>query len=525
MKNAKLTGLFAKSGRLYASLLPGFLAAILLAGCFNPITAIPPKTGDPVTDPFTVDIFIGKDGSARTVAGPDSARIKGDNIRNFVQLVVFDKTDQKIVALAEDRRTLKNSEGAVLSINSIAFGKKYDFLLLMGHWEHDGNYTYDESEPPTLLAAGLKEIDVTGSGKITVVMWPIVVDTEFRATGNRTAAPVVSDGKPGKVSLLPVDWGVRWMVKKGSSGNGFESLVTAQKVINGEAGEDLLVTDKQAIVTAAGQRYTDALLTVAENVITLGSIGSYTAGITKIGTVGSVQFRLEYVPFNVTDVGIWDDYQGDSKFDLDGTKTPVWVIRNGINDEAQNATTDFSRFGNEAGYNGNGAVTYVVAAATPQPGDLVIRDGKFEGPSSSKTPNIGFTTAGYEGTAGVYYAAVEVPNGGTTTAPAYTAYTKNLDPLAVGVHTGKQITLPDELVNYDVYVILFQNGKVSAPVKINTKKGGLDVDNVWGSKFIAVSGSTAVMSEDGGKTWTMAALPGGGRAISLRGWRICNGYQ
>jgi formylglycine-generating enzyme required for sulfatase activity len=50
------------------------------------------------------------------------------------------------------------------------------------------------------------------------------------------------------------------------------------------------------------------------------------------------------------------------------------------------------------------------------------------------------------------------------------------------VHTGKQITLPDELVNYDVYVILFQDGKVSAPVKINTKKGGIDVDNEWGGK-------------------------------------------
>jgi hypothetical protein len=51
--------------------LGGILASLLLAGCFDPITAAPPKTGDP----FTVGIMIGKDGSARTVAGPDSDRI------------------------------------------------------------------------------------------------------------------------------------------------------------------------------------------------------------------------------------------------------------------------------------------------------------------------------------------------------------------------------------------------------------------------------------------------------------------
>ncbi|MDR2742780.1 MAG: hypothetical protein LBB98_11605 [Treponema sp.] len=62
-----------KSSALFVSL----SLAILLAGCFNPITAIPPKQGDPRSDPFTVDILIGKDGYARTVAGPDSAAIKG----------------------------------------------------------------------------------------------------------------------------------------------------------------------------------------------------------------------------------------------------------------------------------------------------------------------------------------------------------------------------------------------------------------------------------------------------------------
>jgi hypothetical protein len=205
MKNAKLTCFFARS-----CLLPGYFLAVLLAGCFNPITAIPPKTGDPVTDPFTVDIMIGKDGSARTVAGPDSTKIKKSGIRNFIQLTVVDKATGQIVAFDEARRENGDDEAAVLSIDSIVFSRTYDFLLLMGHWEYDGSYNYYDEEPdfrpPTLLAAGLKELEVSGSGKITVVMWPIVIDTLFSSPGPDVpdAAPVINAGKPEAVNLFPL---------------------------------------------------------------------------------------------------------------------------------------------------------------------------------------------------------------------------------------------------------------------------------------------------------------------------------
>jgi hypothetical protein len=79
----------------------GFLAA-LLSGCFNPITMVPPKLGDPATDPFTVDIMIGKDGQARAIAGPDVDGIK-DGILNIIQLVVVDKDAGNIVAFDEVR--------------------------------------------------------------------------------------------------------------------------------------------------------------------------------------------------------------------------------------------------------------------------------------------------------------------------------------------------------------------------------------------------------------------------------------
>ncbi|MDR0386767.1 MAG: hypothetical protein LBH57_01900, partial [Treponema sp.] len=61
MKTVKLTG-FLSVGIL----------ALLLAGCFNPISVVPLGTVDnPLAEPFSVDIMIGPDTVARSVAGPD----------------------------------------------------------------------------------------------------------------------------------------------------------------------------------------------------------------------------------------------------------------------------------------------------------------------------------------------------------------------------------------------------------------------------------------------------------------------
>jgi hypothetical protein len=87
----------------------------------------------------------------------------------------------------------------------------------------------------------------------------------------------------------------------------------------------------------------------------------------------------------------------------------VWIIRNGVNDAAQNEETDFTienpGIGEET--NWNGAVRYEIAAKTPTDGsELEIRDGKFLGPADSNIPDITFTTDGYDETAEVYYAVV-----------------------------------------------------------------------------------------------------------------------
>jgi hypothetical protein len=173
MKTAKLASFFAKGSKL-----PGILA-LLLAGCFNLITVIPPKTaGNPLMEPFSVDVLIGKDTRtlARSVAGPDADRVKRD-LHNIIQLVVVDTTGN-IVAFDEVRRGSDAKNEAELRIESIPFGQKYYFLLLMGHWERD--YAGDDlykytANPPTLLSAGLREQ--------TVTMWLIVVDTAFSSGG------------------------------------------------------------------------------------------------------------------------------------------------------------------------------------------------------------------------------------------------------------------------------------------------------------------------------------------------------
>ncbi|MDR0386626.1 MAG: hypothetical protein LBH57_01185, partial [Treponema sp.] len=84
-----------------------------------------------------------------------------------------------------------------------------------------------------------------------------------------------------------------------------------------------------------------------------GSIGTYTNGFAKIGTTGAVNFEMKYVPFNLTAKGPWETVELRSAF-TEGDM-PVWIIRNGVNDLAQDEYTDFSGAWNGTA-NGNGAV-------------------------------------------------------------------------------------------------------------------------------------------------------------------------
>jgi hypothetical protein len=113
------------------------------------------------------------------------------------------------------------------------------------------------------------------------------------------------------------------------------------------------------------------------NVITL-NIGTYTSGIAKIDTTGSVNFKLEYVPFNLG-AGAWSGIgAGDTAFDL-SAEGPVWILRNGVNDAAQDASTDFNKLGKAgyAGANGNGAAAFTIAAGDPGTSTTPNANGEF----------------------------------------------------------------------------------------------------------------------------------------------------
>jgi hypothetical protein len=438
--------------------------------------------------PFTVDVLIGNNGEAlRSVAGPNGNRIKGD-IRNFLQLIVVNK-DGDIVAITESRRENAQDREGTLILSGIPVGHTYYFLLLMGHWnrdyahETDGNFAYT-ADPPTLLAAGLKEQEVLGSEKVTVTMWPIVVDTTF-TSGSRSIEPAVTDGKPGKTTLLPIDWMVNWTIKRGRSGNGLTDLIAAQKITDPNAGDILKVVGDPKFVV--NNSVTKIPLTRNNNVIS-GFLGTYTSGFSQIGAEGAANFRMAYVPFNKIgeQANPWNDYDTQSAFDLSGEKFPVWIIRNGINDKAQDVETDFSQFHNidnpaKGTFNGNGAVAFTVIPRTPANGStLVIKDGKFLGPANIPNPKIEFTTGGYKDTAEVWYAVV--PSGDP--APAHSGYTSSFGALEARKHQ-KEIKVPSPGSDYDVYVIVFKDGEISIPICIDARSSGLDADWKWGDELDA----------------------------------------
>ncbi|MDR3138529.1 MAG: hypothetical protein LBT95_02525, partial [Treponema sp.] len=402
------------------------LAFFALTGCSNPISPASSQTeaatgnDEWLYEPFTVVVQLGG-GADRSIAGPDAARITGSHIRNYLQAVVVNQAGE-IAGFAETRRTGAEEINAVVKVDGLPLNETYQVMLLMGHWERDydketgGAYVYTEG-PPTLLAAGLKEVKYTEDGQsVYVQLWPLYVDTVFTSSEATPAStePVVSQGKPGAVSLLPVNWDVKWTVKEGKdskgngSGNGFDRLIQAQKAADSGAGDILLVKSTAALLRSGGGE-TALSPAISGNTVS-ASLGAATAGFAKIAAAGSVNFALEYVPFNLS---AWTH--------------PVWIIRNGLNGAAQDGGTDFTNFGLNTTANANGAVRYTVATQTA--GDLKITAGKFEGPGSSYKPEISFTTAGYSGDAEAYYALVPKGSG----APAYSAY-KSLGNAAAGDH-------------------------------------------------------------------------------------------
>jgi hypothetical protein len=473
-----------KISRSLLSVLSGFLACLFLAGCFNPIAFAPggeeEEAAAAYPESFTVEVLVGDDPPARSVAGPASNQITQGGLLNVIQLIVTND-EGALVAFDEVRRPNGGQTAAELWIRKMPFGRTYNFLVLMGHWdrnytaeEENGDYVYIENRPPTLLAAGFQSELVNASGTIMITMSPIVVDTKF--TEHTSGAPVVVQPQvPQAVSLPQVkEWDVTWTIQRGTGGeSGLSNLLAAQKSMPNHGGDTSLVFKSlNTLVRQGAENWTSASLKGDKGNVITQSLNGYTSAL---GSSGSVNFKLAYIPFGLAwPEGVvnnpWAGYNLISAFNLEGG-APEWIIRNGINDAAQTAATSFAD-----GKNGNGAVLFTTAPKTPSQGStLELKNGSFVGPNTVTEPYINFTTAGYDGTGQVYYAVVAQ----NVLAPAFSDYTlMNGGSVTQGDHT-KTVTIPAVGSIYDVYLILFKEGEVSNGLRISTEGGDVSIVMPW----------------------------------------------
>jgi hypothetical protein len=324
------------------------------------------------------------------------------------------------------------------------------------------------------LAAGLNTKAIASGGNtVTISMYPIVVQTEFTAVGGDK---VENPGTDKVFSLIPGNWNAVWTVTKGAvSTDPLQILIDAQKKITGQEDESILklnVASHTADPEPVGGSLTG-------NVYTLG-VGSY--GLQQVGTAGYANFKLEYVPFGVSEDSAWAGFDGVGK--IDGV--PKWIIRNGINDAVQDTQTAFGNPNSWGGTaNGNGAVPWVIAVKTPGGGGggstLVVDVDSYDWTDTK--PTVGFTTGGYaEGTAEAYYVVVGKDDGAPS---GYADYTQFPGTFAPGAHPGNEITLGGGQIEdeYDVYVVIYKDGAVSNPAKITITKGSsVTIIPEWGAE-------------------------------------------
>jgi hypothetical protein len=503
-----IEGRFMKNAKCMLLLVFGLIIA-LFTGCFSPLSVLPLNVQEKTApegqegQPFTVDVYVGpQDGQERSIAGASPIQIKS-GLYNFIQLVVLDETTGAIAAFEEVRQNSSAEEDVVLQINSLAYERNYKFLLLFGYWERnaagestDDNgvtaFAYNETAKPVLLAAGYKTQQLLRSEKVTVTMWPLVIDTVFTADG-RVVNPVI--GQAAEI-LQGETWKVKWNIGRNTGGgvNGLTGLLEAQS-----RDADLPVVARKYIMD--GAEYSSEGGGNTTNIVEYSL--PVKDEITDIGTTYWVNFNREYVPFNLTEAD-WSGYNSKSKFNL-ASSAPTWIIRNGLNDQKQDGNTDFARAGkpgegyNYKDYNGNGGVAaqvkenlgftdlnedgfpdgatdtgsikdgYPDGPGTADPNDLIIYGGKFQGPADTKYVKINFSTAGYTGNATVYYGIVQPGTYNADNPLPYGMF--NSIPLGVygpGSHNNVSITLPDAVKEYDIWLVFMKDGRISNRIAINT---------------------------------------------------------
>ncbi|MDR0378248.1 MAG: hypothetical protein LBH70_10700 [Spirochaetaceae bacterium] len=405
MKDSGMTGNGGMNLRTRAALLTALFLVTALPGCFNPAFIETPDSADHSSglpskgaglgepDPFTITLSLGDGPESRSIVGPDSAAIQYGHIRNIAQVIVMDAEGKTVVDFAEARRNNEKDKGADIRVKNVSKGNTYRFLVLMGHLERDyttlgENFVYTD-KPPTLLAAGsAKTIIHENQASITITMYPLVVDTVFVTNGeDRWNAALPKNGE----TALPVnvDGEVIWTV----GGRGFTSLINAHAGITGtpadpndpndpndnrweldESKESGGIDVTSRIQVWRGNTWEDGETSgtlipyrLGHNQITL-AISDY---MKDLGNSVSAAFNLKYVPFWKENGEDWRNLTSNAS--VDENHVPVWIIRNGVNDEAQNEDTNFSISNTDPDpwkgtKNGNGAVVFTVKSGGSENG-------------------------------------------------------------------------------------------------------------------------------------------------------------
>jgi hypothetical protein len=510
--------------RKWALLLGGIVAAAaFLWGCLNPASgsvSVPEAEGkggkiagggNSGKESFTVTVLAeGGPGvpASRAATGPDAGNIQLDGIRNIMQLIVADGAGN----IAGFDQALKGDGAASLKVSLMA-GGTYHFLLLQGRESGEG-------DPPTLLAAGFSSLAVkSGTNKVDITMRPLVTDTAFVPAAGSGLKRVEAYTRE-TAHLVPAagGWDLSWAISSteasdGTRATGFEPLLAAVKAADPLAGGPWYAAKKQVL---------DGIAAESPALSVIGDLVSLHLNPSPDPAAKRANFNLEYVPFKLREPAggdggpnPWAGYNGGHE--------PVWVIRNGLNDEAQDPSTDYKTMGDDPLKNGNGALNYKVLALDDDtdgdgipagdevkwgldpalkntdsdgdtfsdkmetdngfdpldkednpgrayPGSLAVMQGKESGPqrgAADTEARIDFSTGGYAGEAKGYYKAVEA--GGP--APAYSLYVPFAGPdLGPAAHTNMAVSLPagkPGTAACDVYVVIMHGRNVSLPLRIS----------------------------------------------------------
>ena len=208
-----------------------------------------------------------------------------------------------------------------------------------------------ENAAPTLLLVGYAdEVEVPSTGVITITLEANTVNTRFEGVScedsyNRN--PPVTGGKPAMLLLEKGD--ISWSIKWTMDGQVFPLLFSAAKRSQSTGDFNAIFSGMTSFVREAGIDSAREVTPIFWNTISVAIPSTVTNGV-----AGSAYFNLEYTAFDGLAGLTWTK-----------EKPQKWIIRNGINDEAQNAGTTFKKDVKWEGTaadtpNGNGAVAFKI---------------------------------------------------------------------------------------------------------------------------------------------------------------------